>query len=170
MTTLQTKPDENEAQDKLGDETFMSADDLRNYMTEMQMAMAMTSVDGMDRAEKARQDLTKRLAEPIDLTPERLKEILQPLKAKLRLAAERGQTELMVMRFPNGICTDKGRAINNADPSWPETLTGRPRQAYELWRDQLRDAGFKLSAMIIEWPGGLPGDVGFFLKWGDTKR
>jgi hypothetical protein len=170
MTTMKTKPDENGAQDKLGDETFMSADDLRNYMTEMQMAKAMTSVDGMDRAEKARQDLTKRLAEPIDLTPERLKEILQPLKAKLRLAAERGQTELMVMRFPNAICTDHGRAINNADPTWPETLTGRPRQAYELWRDQLRDAGFKLSAMIIEWPGGLPGDVGFFLKWGDTKR
>ena len=170
MTTMKTKPDENEAQDKLGDETFMSADDLRSYMTEMQMAKAMTSVDGMDRAEKARQDLTKRLAEPIDLTPERMKEILLPLKAKLRAAAERGQTELMVMRFPNAICTDHGRAINNADPSWPETLTGRPRQAYELWRDQFRDAGFKLSAMIIEWPGGLPGDVGFFLKWGDTKR
>jgi hypothetical protein len=170
MTTMKTKPDENGAQDKLGDETFMSADDLRNYMTEMQMAKAMTSVDGMDRAEKARQDLTKRLAEPIDLTPERLKEILQPLKAKLRLAAERGQTELMVMRFPNAICTDHGRAINNADPTWPETLTGRPRQAYELWRDQLRDAGFKLSAQIIEWPGGMPGDVGFFLKWGEAKK
>jgi hypothetical protein len=155
---------------ELGDEMFMSAADLRNYMTEMQMANAGKSVDGMDRAEKARQDLVKRMAEPIDLTPERLKEILQPLRAKLRLAAQRGQTELMVMRFPNSLCSDKGRAINNADLSWPETLTGRPRQAYELWRDQLRDAGFKLTAMIIEWPGGLPGDVGFFLKWGDTKR
>jgi hypothetical protein len=170
METQKTKSDEAKAQQELGDETFMSAADLRNYMTEMQMAKAMTSVGGMDRAEKARQDLTKRMAEPIDLTPERLQEILQPLKAKLRLAAERGQTELMVMRFPNAICTDHGRAINNADPTWPETLTGRPRQAYELWRDQLRDAGFKLSAQIIEWPGGLPGDVGFFLKWGDTKR
>lgn len=170
MTTLKTQPDENRDQDKLGDETFMSAADLRNYMTEMQMAKATKSVDGMDRAEKARQELIKRMAEPIELTPEQLRDILVPLKAKLRLAAERGQTELMVMRFPNAICTDRGRAINNADPSWPETLTGRPRQAYELWRDQLRDAGFKLSAMIIEWPGGMPGDVGFFLKWGDAKR
>ena len=170
METVKAKSDNSQAGRELDDETFMSASDLRNYMTDMEMAKASKSIQGMDRAEKARQDLTKRLAEPIDLTPERLKEILQPLKAKLRLAAERGQTELMVMRFPNGICTDKGRAINNADPSWPETLTGRPRQAYELWRDQLRDAGFKLSAMIIEWPGGLPGDVGFFLKWGDTKR
>lgn len=170
METLKSKPEESKAQQELGDETFMSAADLRNYMTEMQMAKATKSVEGMDRAEKARQDLVKRLAEPIDLTPERLKEILQPLKSKLRAAAERGLTELMVMRFPNALCTDHGRAINNSDQAWPETLTGRPRQAYELWRDQLRSAGFRLSAIIIEWPGGLPGDVGFFLKWGDTKK
>jgi hypothetical protein len=161
---------EEKAQQELGDETFMSAADLRSYMTEMQMARASKSVDGMDRAEKARQDLIKRLAEPLDLTPERRKEVLLPLRAKLRAAAERGQTELMVMRFPNVLCTDKGRAINNADPSWPETLSGRPRQAYELWQNQLKAAGFRLSAMIIEWPGGMPGDVGFFLKWGDAKR
>ena len=89
---------------------------------------------------------------------------------KLRSAAQRGASELMVMRFPCSLCTDKGRAINNADKDWPETLTGRPRQAYEFWRDQLRPAGYRLKAMIVEWPGGLPGDVGFFLQWGDAKR
>ena len=162
--TLKTKPDE------LADETFMSADDLRSYMTEMQMARAMKSFDGMDRAEKARQDMAKRLAEPVSVTPELVKEIIQSLQAKLKVAAERGETELMVMRFPNVLCTDKGRAINNADPSWPETLTGRPRQAYELWLNQLRPAGFRLAAMIVEWPGGLPGDIAFFLKWGETKQ
>jgi hypothetical protein len=174
MATLKTQPEQTKpgekAHQELGDETFMSAADLRNYMTEMQMAKASKSFEGMDRAEKARHDLIKRLSEPLDLTPARLMEILQPLRAKLRAAAESGQTELMVMRFPNVLCTDKGRAINNSDPAWPETLTGRPRQAYELWRDQLRAAGFRLSAMIIEWPGGLPGDVGFFLKWGETNR
>ncbi|MDF2811784.1 MAG: hypothetical protein K0S56_2815 [Microvirga sp.] len=170
MEPLKNKSDESKTQNELGDEMFMSAAELRDYMVEMQMAKAGKSVDGMDRAEKARKDLVKRMSEPLDLTPERLKEILQPLKAKLKAAAERGQTELMVMRFPNSVCTDKGRAINNGDPSWPDSLTGRPRQAYELWRDQLRNGGFKLSAMIIDWPGGLPGDVGFFLKWGETKR
>lgn len=169
METLNTSPAE-KAQQELADETFMSADDLRSYMTEMKMARGSKSLDGMDRAEKARQDLIKRMAEPIELTVERLQEILQPLKSKLRAAAERGQTELMVMRFPNALCTDHGRAINNSDPDWPETLTGRPRQAYELWRDQLRPSGFRLSALIIEWPGGLPGDVGLFLKWGDSKQ
>jgi hypothetical protein len=170
MEKLKTAPDEAKAKQELADETFMSADDLRNYMSEMQMAKAMKSVDGMDHADKARKELIKRMAEPVDVTPERVKEVVNTLQSKLRAAAARGETELMVMRFPNSICTDKGRAINNADSSWPETLTGRPRQAYELWRDQLRPAGFRLSAVIIEWPGGLPGDVGFFLKWSEAKK
>ena len=76
----------------------------------------------------------------------------------------------MVMRFPNAVCTDKGRAINNADPSWPDSLTGRPRQAYEFGATNSGMPVSALSAMIIDWPGGLPGDVGFFLKWGETKR
>jgi hypothetical protein len=170
MATAAEKTQGDGTHHELGDESFMSADDLRTYMTEMGMAKAAQSLDGMDRAEKARQDLIKQLGEPVDLTPKRLREIVQSLQSKLRSAAQRGQTELMVMRFPTALCTDKGRAINNNDSDWPETLTGRPRQAYELWRDQLRPAGYRLSAMIVEWPGGLPGDVGFFLKWGEAKR
>ncbi|MBS7703574.1 hypothetical protein [Chelatococcus asaccharovorans] len=166
MGTEKTGTGDPKGWQELGDETFMSADDLRRYMSEMQMARATQSMESMDRAEQARKELVKQLTERIDLTPERLKQVLQPLRAKLRAAAERGDTELLVMRFPNTLCSDRGRAINNSDPSWPDTLTGRPRQAYELWQSQLKDAGFSLSAMIIEWPGGMPGDVGFFLKWG----
>ena len=163
-----TKPETSASDHELGDESFMSAAELRTYMDEMQMARAAKSSDGMDRADRARQELVKRLSQPVEASA--IKDIVQVLRAKLRSAADRGQTELMVMRFPTSLCTDKGRAINNADADWPETLTGRPRQAYELWRDQLRPAGYKLSALIVEWPGGLPGDVGFFLKWGDTKK
>ncbi len=167
-TNLKSKEASN--QHELGDEIFMSAGDLRAYMSEMQMARAAESMEGMDLAEKARKELMKQLAEPLVLTPERLKEITHTLQSKLRRAAQDGKDELMVMRFPNALCTDKGRAINNSDADWPDTLTGRPRQAYELWRDQLKPAGYKLNAMIIEWPRGLPGDIGFFLRWGDTKR
>jgi hypothetical protein len=170
MVSLKTQPEEPKAQQELADELFMSAADLRKYMTELQMAKASKSVDGMDRAEKARQDLIKRLSEPLDITPENLRELLQPFKSKVRAAAERGETEMMVIRFPVALCTDRGRAINNSEPDWPNTLTGRPRQAYEIWRDHLRPVGFRLSAMVIEWPGGLPGDVGFFLKWSDPKQ
>ena len=47
METLKTKPEGGNGGQELGDETFMSAEDLRNYMTEMQMAKATTSVDGI---------------------------------------------------------------------------------------------------------------------------
>ena len=169
METAKAKVEDGKTFHVLGDETFMSAEDLRSYMTEMQMAKAAKSLDGMDRADKARDDLVKRMAEPVDLTPERMSQIVSSLKAKVRAAVKRDETELMVMRFPVALCTDKGRAINNSDADWPETLTGRPRQAYEFWRETLRPAGYRLSAMIIEWPGGMPGDVGFFLKWGGPK-
>lgn len=154
---------------ELDDETFMSAEQLRGYMNALMAAKGSENVGAMNVADKAKKDLIKTLSTPIDLTRERLKEIMTPLLHKLRSAADRGETELMVMRFPNELCTDKGRAINNAERSWPETLTGRPRQAYELWRDQLQPAGYRLTATIVEWPSGLPGDVGFFLSWG-TER
>ena len=155
---------------ELDDETFMTAADLRGYMTSMMMANASHEVGAMDRADKARKELTKSLSAEIEISPEKLQEVTTTLLQKLRKAAERGETELMVMRFPSELCTDKGRAINNSEVGWPETLIGRPRQAYEFWRNQLQPAGYRLTAMIVEWPGGLPGDVGFFLGWGSAKR
>jgi hypothetical protein len=156
-------------QRELEDESFMSAADLRSYMQQVQMAQAVDAVSGMSQADKAREELVKQLMEPINLTPARVQEIIRSLKAKLKAAADSGKTELMVMRFPNVLCSDKGRALNNGEADWPNTLLGRPRQAYELWRDKLQPLHFKLSAMIIEWPRGLPGDIGLFLSWGKKE-
>lgn len=148
----------------LGDESFMSADDLRAYVRDMKKAEAEAS---QKAAEAARKALVDKLAEPVDMTPEFVHGIKQGLAMKIRLAAERGEKELLVMRFPNALCTDQGRAINNDDPDWPATLIGRPRQAFELWRDHLKAANYGLKAMVIEWPGGVMGDIGFFLTWGE---
>ena len=156
--------------EKLGDEAFMKADELRAYMTSLQMAKVEKAMSAMDSADKARRDLVRTLQEPVALTPEFLQGVKTNLANRVRKAAQSGETEVLVMRFPGELCSDKGRAINNNDPDWPESLTGRPRQAYELWRDYLRAGGYKLKAMIIEWPAGLPGDVGFFLSWSDSKQ
>ncbi len=164
MSDIGTKPPGKEHE--LGDESFMSAADLRGYMDKIAAAHAEEAVEAIDRARHAKEELAKTLAEPIALTPERLHEITQNLLVKLRSAAERGESEIMVMRFPNVLCTDHGRAINNTEDGWPQTLTGRPRQAYELWRDHLKAAGYGLAAMVVEWPNGMPGDIGLFLTWG----
>jgi hypothetical protein len=151
--------------DVLTDETFMSAEDLKNYMTEMEMAKASKFLSAMEKADDARNKLLKALSEKVEVTPEKIAEVKSKIARQIRAAAARGETEVMVMRFPCDLCSDKGRAINNSERDWPETLTGRPRQAYEFWKDNLQPADYKLKAMIIDWPGGLPGDVAFFLSW-----
>ncbi len=147
----------------LGDESFMSAEDLRAYVRDMKKAQEDASQKAADAARKA---LIAKLAEPMDMTPEFVSELKRNLVVRIRLAAERGEKELLVMRFPNALCKDQGRAINNDDPAWPDSLLGRPRQAFELWRDHLKGAHYGLKAMVIEWPGGVMGDIGFFLTWG----
>jgi hypothetical protein len=44
-----------------------------------------------------------------------------------------GLTEVQVCRFPNQLCTDRGRAINQQELGWETTLTGFPKEIYQLW-------------------------------------
>jgi hypothetical protein len=166
MESLRTKPP---TEHELGDETFMSAAELDNYTARLKAAKAMKEMTAQDSAGKARAELVKTLSQTVEVTPEKVHEVTKMLLHKLRAAAENGRNELMVMRFPNVMCTDGGRAINNSEKGWPETLTGRPRQAFEFWRDRLKSAGYGLKAMIVNWPDGMPGDVGLFLTW-ETRR
>ena len=83
----------------------------------------------------------------------------------VRRAAERGEKELQVLKFSSEFCTDKGRAINNFEADWPETLTGFAKEAYEAWDEHLRPLGYKLRAQILDYPNGMPGDVGLILYW-----
>jgi hypothetical protein len=156
------------AQD-LGDETFMSATELRNYVKQTEMAKASKDA-GSGQAEKAREELIRSLMQPVAVTPEKIAEVKRRVFGQLRKAAGKGDKEVLVMRFPNALCTDKGRALNNLEKGWPSTLIGRPLQAFEFWRDHLQPQGYGLKAMIVDWPEGLPGDIGFFLTWDDAKR
>jgi hypothetical protein len=61
---------------------------------------------------------------------------------------------------------DRGRAINQQEPGWEATLTGVPKEIYELWSRYFRDQGYRLRVQIIDFPGGMPGDVGMTLAWG----
>ena len=67
-------------------------------------------------------------------------------------AVSNGLHEVQVYRFPNQLCTDRGRAINQQEPGWPETLTGVPREIYRLWDRHFRSRGYKLRAEIVSFP------------------
>jgi hypothetical protein len=99
---------------------------------------------------------------PLERTAEQLMQVVMPLVSH---AAERGQSEVQVYRFPNAMCSDRGRRINNSEPDWETTLEGRPKSVYEFWHDHLRPLGFHLKAEVLEYPGGMPGDIGLILTW-----
>ncbi len=84
-----------------------------------------------------------------------------------REAAERGQTEYLLLRFPHQLCSDGGRAVNAPDPEWPRTLRGEAAEMYLRWERELRPRGFHLAARVVEFPDGIPGDIGLFLVWGE---
>lgn len=83
-----------------------------------------------------------------------------------RRAAARGEKDFMLLRFPSQVCSDGGRAINAMTPDWPATLRGDAAEIYLRWERELKPLGFHLAAQVIEFPGGLPGDIGLFLSWG----
>lgn len=86
---------------------------------------------------------------------------------KAREAAEQGAKELLLLRFPAQLCTDAGRAINAPLPDWPKTLRGEAAEIYLRWERDLKPRGFHLAARVLDFPRGMPGDIGLFLVWGE---
>jgi hypothetical protein len=83
----------------------------------------------------------------------------------VKRAVENGQSSVEVFRFPHALCTDNARALNQREPGWEKTLVGVPRRIYEFWEHHLKAKGYHISFAIIDYPGGMPGDVGITLSW-----
>lgn len=106
--------------------------------------------------------LLEKITKPSGVSDE---EALRRVAAIIERAVSNGLTEVQVYRFPNALCTDRGRAINQQEPGWETTLTGLPKEMYQFWDRQLRPRGYKLRVQIVDFPDGMPGDVGITLKW-----
>jgi hypothetical protein len=137
------------------------------------------SFRGYERAFKNAQDQSKRdlKTEAVEHRQKQVREMIEgeitnaawdELVDQARKAAEHGEKHYLLSRFPSELCTDDSRAINNPpNPTWPQTLRGEAADIYERWHSALRPHGFNLSAQVLDFPGGKPGDVGLFLRWGE---
>jgi molybdopterin-biosynthesis enzyme MoeA-like protein len=136
---------------------------------EMMERLALAEADKADEARRKQAEaeaekkmLFDKLTKPSGVSDE---EALRRVAKIVERAVSSGLTEVQVYRFPNNLCTDHGRAINQREPGWEKTLTGLPKEMYEFWERQLRPRGYKIGFLIVDWPGGSPGDVGIILKW-----
>ena len=143
------------------DESLFSADGLRNYMGKRAAAEALDDAKREEAQAAAKKAMIADLMKPVEVDQARRDRFARRLKE----AADSGRSEMMVLRFPSDLCSDQGRAINNRLAGWENSLVGRPKQLYEIWEKELKPKGFKLRFEVLEYPKGIPGDIGMFVAW-----
>lgn len=79
--------------------------------------------------------------------------------------AEQGKHEFLVFQFPAELLSDRGRRVNNLQADWPDSLQGFAKRAFDFYQEQLKPAGYRVRAEVLDYPNGNPGDVGLFLCW-----
>jgi hypothetical protein len=132
-------------------------------LEKLAIAEAEKATDAAQKHAQAEAEKSDQLSKTLGISDE---EVMKSAAAIVGGAVEAGLTEVQVYRFPNILCTDHGRAINQQEPGWEDTLTGVPKLLYQFWIEYLRPRGYKLRAQIVDFPDGLPGDVSMTLKWG----
>ena len=119
---------------------------------------------GLAAAEAEKRALIEKLSKPSGLSED---DKIKLASNVIQRAVRNGLTEVQVYRFPNSLCTDNGRAINQQEPGWQKTLTGIAQEIYQLWFDYLQPRGYRIRYQIVDFPGGVPGDVSIVIAWGD---
>jgi hypothetical protein len=139
-----------------------SADNLRKRMAEREAARAAEQFEHMRELQQKQAAIVEEFNKPPARTADQIMELVQQMVSR---AADRGESEVEVYKFPSKVCTDHGRAINNFEADWPKSLSGRPQLLYEFWKERLEPLGLGLKATIVDYPGGFPGDVALLLTW-----
>ena len=112
---------------------------------QLRMRLLEEQMKEMERQEKARAAAQKELAA---FTDDFLKHHISDderamIRRLVKNAVEKGQMEALVYSFPSDLCTDGGRAINNADPNWPETLQGKAKEMYDAFKARIQPRGLQ---------------------------
>jgi hypothetical protein len=145
------------------DELLPTANDFMKKLALAEAEEASKQAHQLAEAEAEKKALLDHFSKPSGVSDE---EGIRRAVRIIERAVSNGLTEVQVFRFPNQLCTDKGRAINQQEAGWESTLTGVPKEIYQLWAKYFRQRGYKLKVEIIDFPGGMPGDVAMTLKWG----
>jgi hypothetical protein len=139
-----------------------SAKDCLRKSAEMEAEKAAEYARKRKAAEDEKKALLDKLKNPSGVSDE---ERMKRAAAIINRAVSNGLTEVEVGRFSNGLFKDKGRAINQQEPGWEETLTGLPLELHQFWRKHLEPRGYHIKFQVADWPDGMPGDISLTLMW-----
>lgn len=139
----------------------LSVGDFRGLVADFERRQAEQHDAARRAAAEQRRQKTKELIDQ-HISDESWRSLLH----QARQAAERGEKEWLLLRLPSQLLSDGGRAVNAPQHDWPKTLRGEAAEIYLRWERDLKPQGFGISARVLDFPGGMPGDIGLFLEWG----
>jgi len=145
------------------DELLPSASDCNKKMALVEAEKASEQMRKQAAVDAEKKALLDKLKGPSGVADD---ERLKRAAALINRAVNNGLTEVEVGRFPNTLFTDHGRAINQQESGWEQTLTGLPKELFEFWKKFLQPKGYRIKCQIADWPEGKPGDIGISLSWG----
>ena len=146
------------------DDLLPSASACRTKIAQVEGEKASEYMRNKAKADAEKKELMDRFTKPSGVSDD---ERLKRAAAIIKRAVSNGLREVEVIRFPNSLCTDHGRAINQMEPGWEETLTGLPKELFQFWKKHLQPRGYKIKFQIVDYSGGVPGDVGISLSWNE---
>jgi hypothetical protein len=144
------------------DATKLDAKDFQKLTQEFERSHEQQEKEQRDAAAEKRKERVEQLLD-CHLDDQHWSNLI----GRAREAAKAGRHEFELLRFPSQLCSDGGRAINVTEDGWPDTLRGEAKEIYDRYESDLKPQGFRLTARIIDFPDGFPGDAGLYLHWGE---
>jgi hypothetical protein len=146
------------------DDVLPTALACRKKAAEKEAEKASDYMRGKQAADAEKKFLLDKLSKPSGVSDD---ERMMRAASIINRAVTNGLSEVEVTRFPNRLFTDQGRAINQQEAGWENTLTGLPKELYEFWDKHLKPRGYRIKFQIADWPGGMPRDISITLTWAD---
>jgi hypothetical protein len=122
--------------------TLPTAEEVMKQIALKEAEKASAAANELSAAEAEKKALVEKLSKPSGVSDE---ERLARAAAIIKRAANNGLTEVEVVRFPNELCTDRGRAINQREPGWKKHLRATRRNFMSVGKSISKLAGIRLD-------------------------
>jgi hypothetical protein len=147
------------------DRPAVTAESFRTLVTVSKQADRDEAITAKQHAKREQQRrISEMLGEHLDPN------VWAGLLGRAQDAATRGEKSFELFRFPCDVCSDGSRKIDVAETDWPTTLRGEAAEIFARWERELHPAGFGLTAQIVEYFDGMPGNVALTLTWNPREQ
>ncbi len=133
---------------------------------EMRMSILKKEMGKMDGERRAREAEQKKLTAFTDdfLQKQVSGDEIAMVRRLVGNAVKDGKMEAMVYSLPSDLHRQRP-----GDQQRRSTLAGdaagQAKEFHDRYQEFGKPGGYKLKAMVINFPGRVPGDIGFFLNW-----